>query len=81
MLYQLARAYEKVGEREEAIKRLEICLGESDRKEYMGNLDDSLRFKTMFVLGQARLLLARWTATDDDDDDDTKVQLLKGEVE
>lgn len=78
MLYQLARAYEKVGELGEAIKCLEICLGESDRKEYMGNLDDPLRFKTIFVLGQARLLLARWTSADDDD---SRVQFLEGGVE
>lgn len=67
MLFQLAKAYEKVQDRMEAVKCLEICLGESDRKEYLGNLDDPIRFKVIFVLGQARLLLARWTGADGDD--------------
>ncbi|KFZ11131.1 hypothetical protein V502_07735 [Pseudogymnoascus sp. VKM F-4520 (FW-2644)] len=67
MLFQLAKAYEKVQYRLEAIKCLEVCLGESDRMEYLGNLDDPIRFKGIFVLGQARLLLARWTGADGND--------------
>lgn len=67
MLFQLARAYEKVQERAEAVKCLESCLAESDRNEYLGNLDDPLRFKITYVLGQARLLLTQWTGADGDD--------------
>ncbi|OBT65218.1 hypothetical protein VE03_04782 [Pseudogymnoascus sp. 23342-1-I1] len=66
MLFQLAMAYEKVQNRGEAIECLEICLEDSDRKEYLGSLDDPLRSKVIPVLGQARLLLARWTAADGD---------------
>ncbi|KFY83758.1 hypothetical protein V500_09923 [Pseudogymnoascus sp. VKM F-4518 (FW-2643)] len=68
MFFELAKAYEKEQDRMEAIKCLEIYLGETDRnEEYLGNLDDPLRFKVIFVLGQARLLLARWTGADGDD--------------
>lgn len=67
MVYQLAKAYEKVQERGEAVKCLELCLAESDRNEYLGTLDDPLRFKISYVLGQARLLLAGWTGADGDD--------------
>ncbi|KFY99892.1 hypothetical protein V498_00459 [Pseudogymnoascus sp. VKM F-4517 (FW-2822)] len=67
ILFQLARAYEKVQERGEAVKCLETCLADSDRNEYLGNLDDPLRFKIISVLGQARLLLTQWTGADGDD--------------
>lgn len=67
MLFLLAKAYEIEQNRAEAIKCLEVSLGESDRKEYLGNLDDPIRFRVIFVLGQARLLLSRWTGADGDD--------------
>ncbi|KFY42857.1 hypothetical protein V494_02208 [Pseudogymnoascus sp. VKM F-4513 (FW-928)] len=51
MLFQLARAYEKMENREEAIKYMRICREEYTGKESHGNMDDPLRVKVSLLLG------------------------------
>ncbi|KFY31931.1 hypothetical protein V493_00669 [Pseudogymnoascus sp. VKM F-4281 (FW-2241)] len=67
MMFQLAKAYEKVRDRLEATKCLESCLDEFDKKEYPENSVDPLRVKVILIVEQARLLLTQWTAAGGDD--------------
>ncbi|OBT51968.1 hypothetical protein VE04_07367 [Pseudogymnoascus sp. 24MN13] len=64
LFFHLANIYEESQDRTEAIKYLEICLDESDEAENRGNTNETIGNAAMSILHRARLMLARWAATD-----------------
>lgn len=66
LLFQLANIYEESGNRQEAIRYLEICLDESGVVQKSGGIDGSIGSVVISILPRAQLLLARWAAADGD---------------